>query len=267
MKTALTTLALLVVTGCETLPARQTQVMTTPNGESVATNEKVAQVIVHILGEQAMIADKTESGAFIKELQRTGRWPQGRFQPNAPFKGSTLDKINELALALGGANNSNSVTIERSSKITVRVDVAANSEEKAEHEVVVNKDGYITLPIIRKVKVVGLTPSEAAEVIRQTYIDKEIYKDLTVDVIGETASVYITGEVNTPGSSEYKGGMTLSDLIISSGEVTEFADQKEIKIIRKKKTSIHNYEKILEGKEDDPELKPGDRVIVVRRWI
>jgi hypothetical protein len=59
--------------------------------------------------------------------------------------------------------------------------------------------------------------------------------------------------------------MSLCDLIITSGELTQFADRSEIKLIRNKRVTIHDYDDILEGKEDDPILKPGDRITVSRR--
>jgi protein involved in polysaccharide export with SLBB domain len=83
--------------------------------------------------------------------------------------------------------------------------------------------------------------------------------------MGEAGSIYITGEVNKPGRLDYEGNMSLCDLIITSGELTQFADRSDIKLIRNKRITTHDYDDILEGKEDDPILKPGDRITVSRR--
>ena len=236
--------------------------------EKGASNGDMAQFMIRLLELENAVADKTDKKLCIAELQQMGHWPKGIYNINAPLTNITMLKIEHLKRRSGRQVLSKEAQFAHGSEIKIKIyDIGQEREEREEIETKVDKNGNITLPYIKRVSVVGLTAAEASTKIRQSYIDKGIYKDLTVDVTSKAGFLYVEGEIKEPGKKDFLGGMTLSDLLIESGGMNEFAKFWEIKIKRGSQQSIHNYEEIREGKAKDPILKPGDRVFIPRRVI
>lgn len=96
----------------------------------------------------------------------------------------------------------------------------------------VSAAGHINLPLIGKVKVVGLTKEEAADLIELQYKTKEL-KNPIISVQINNLYVIALGEVAKPG--KYLIGredMELIDLLGEAGGLTPFADKRRLKIIR-----------------------------------
>ena len=80
--------------------------------------------------------------------------------------------------------------------------------------------------------------------------------------------VFISGSVTTPGSHPLIRELTVMQLIAMAGGLTEFADKKNIQILRmeggKQKSFKMNYNDVAQGKrlEQNIVLMPGDTVIV-----
>ncbi|AKF25887.1 sugar transporter [Sulfurovum lithotrophicum] len=96
--------------------------------------------------------------------------------------------------------------------------------------ILVNASGYITLPLIEKIKVAGLTQSEAAEHIMKEY--KKHLNSPTVYVEVMNKRLYVLGEVKTPGVLKLdKEKMTLFEALAFAGGLTDSAVRSEILII------------------------------------
>ena len=96
----------------------------------------------------------------------------------------------------------------------------------------VRTDGIVNLPMIGNVKVEGFTISEVEKVIQQ--IASTYFKDPIVKVNILNFKVSILGEVNSPGEySIVRSNQNVSHLIGKSNDLTEFANRKKVKIIRK----------------------------------
>ena len=80
--------------------------------------------------------------------------------------------------------------------------------------------------------------------------------------------VFVTGMVSKPGPYPLMGPTTVLQLIATAGGLHEFADKKNIRILRTvngKQTAIRfNYDDVRKGKnlQQNIELKPGDTIIV-----
>ena len=81
-------------------------------------------------------------------------------------------------------------------------------------------------------------------------------------------NVFITGGVTRPGPYPVSGQMTVLQLITVAGGLTEFADAKNIRILRTENGQTtflkFNYNEVQDGKklEQNIVLKPGDSVMV-----
>ena len=133
----------------------------------------------------------------------------------------------------------------------------------------VRPDGRIALPLINEVQAAGLTPDQLREKITEE--SKKFMEDASVTVVVRqinSRKVFITGEINKPGTYALTTPLTVMQLIAMAGGLREYADAKKIVIMRtengKPKRLPFNYKNIIEGKnlQQNIELKPGDTVVV-----
>jgi polysaccharide biosynthesis/export protein len=136
-------------------------------------------------------------------------------------------------------------------------------------DVVVRPDGKISLPLLNDMQAAGFTPDELrANIIKAAA--KFVQEPNTTVVVKEIHSrkVYITGMVVKGGTFPLSGAMTVMQAIALAGGLQEYADSKNIVIIRKEKVQERyfkfNYKDVLKQKnvEQNILLKPGDTVVV-----
>lgn len=141
-------------------------------------------------------------------------------------------------------------------------------------EVVVLPDGRITFPLINEIQAAGLTVEQLRASVGAALSAKYV-QDPIVSVVVKPKSrkVYITGAINKPGEYELTGQMTIVQLITLAGGLQEFADKKNITIVRVSErrpdgapvSFVINYREIQERKNLAKNLillKPGDQVMV-----
>lgn len=136
-------------------------------------------------------------------------------------------------------------------------------------DVTVRPDGMITLPLLKDIKAAGLTPAQLTEQIQKAAATLIEDPNVTVTVRQiNSRNVFITGQVARPGPYPVSGQMTVLHLIAIAGGLTEFANDKDIRINRfeggQTKSLKFNYREVAEGKklEQNVVLKPGDTVMV-----
>jgi len=104
-----------------------------------------------------------------------------------------------------------------------------NNQNALSH-LVVDKEGYIFLPLINRVKIAGLSEEEATNKLIKKYslYLKRPYIQLKI----VSKKVYVLGEVKKPGVIYLnKDYTTLIDVISKSGGFTDMAKRNKIKII------------------------------------
>jgi polysaccharide export outer membrane protein len=136
-------------------------------------------------------------------------------------------------------------------------------------EVVVRPDGKISLPLLNEIEAGGLTPEQLRFRILESA--RRFIEDPTATVIVKqinSRNVFITGEVEKPGTYPLGGPTSVLQLIAVAGGLTEFAASDEIVVLRTVagKTERHrvNYNDVLKGKklEQNLQLQAGDTVVV-----
>ena len=96
--------------------------------------------------------------------------------------------------------------------------------------ILVNAAGYISLPLIGKTKVAGLSQSQAADRITAQY--KKYLNTPTVYVEVLNKRIFVLGEVKKPGVVDIdKEKMTLFEAIAHAGDLTDSAVRNEIMIL------------------------------------
>jgi polysaccharide export outer membrane protein len=136
-------------------------------------------------------------------------------------------------------------------------------------DVTVRPDGRITLPVLGEMVAAGMKPADLQARI-QTMATKYI-NDPNVAVVVRTIhsrKVFVTGRVTNPGTYDLKTAMTVLQGIAVAGGLTEYADAKNITVLRKEegRTQVlkFNYRDVSKGKnlEQNVNLHPGDTIVV-----
>jgi polysaccharide export outer membrane protein len=138
-------------------------------------------------------------------------------------------------------------------------------------EVVVDKDGTITVQGAGAVRVAGLTTAEAAAKLRDQ-LDRNYLVDPEVSVIvKEYASqfVFVGGQVRTPGKRPLRGGTTLKEVLAEAGGFTDNAGD-EVVVTRELRTGREPERVVMarhevERERADMSLRPGDTITVSER--
>jgi polysaccharide biosynthesis/export protein len=142
-------------------------------------------------------------------------------------------------------------------------------EEALSKTVPVRMDGKISLPLVNDIQAAGLTPLQLREVLIEKFKEFVDLPDISVMVMeANSFKVFISGEVKNPGVYRLRNETSILQLIPIAGGFTEWANQKEIVIIRKERGRerriIINYKKIVSGGEGSSNIpvKSGDIIIV-----
>lgn len=142
-------------------------------------------------------------------------------------------------------------------------------EKDLSADAAVRPDGKISLPLLNDVQASGLTPEQLR--VQLTAAAAKYVTDPTVTVVVKAINsrkVFITGQVGKPGPYPLTGPTTVMQLIAVAGGVHEFADSKNIIILRvengRQVALRFNYKDVSKRKnlKQNIELKPGDTVVV-----
>ena len=132
---------------------------------------------------------------------------------------------------------------------------------------IVDEEGMVSLPFNNDVSAVGLTTSELEKAIRQTYLDQDIYRNITVNVVVPTRFYYVQGEVRGPGKFQILTSTSVSQAIAAAGGYTEYASGKVLikrnGVIFK---TIRNARRLDRTPQDDILIEPDDVVEVLRSF-
>ena len=153
----------------------------------------------------------------------------------------------------------------------LRVDVYQHADLSA--AVSVRPDGKITVPVAGEIFVGSRTPVAVAEIIAtelSQYVREPI---VTVTVAGMAGSEYqnrirVTGAVNSPKSAPYRTGMTVLDVVLEAGGVSEYGAPSRALIYRKNGERLKvRLDRILRSGDMSTNyyLQPGDILTVPER--
>ncbi len=149
-------------------------------------------------------------------------------------------------------------------RITIYVHIISQNPEAMVE--VVDESGYVKMPNIGLVKIGGLTPGKAEELIENTYINNGIYKkdSVQVAIVPPESVFYVQGYVNRPGPYQFTRNITVLMAISMAGGPTEFAHPRIRKLVRKGDIQVIDARKVRDRQEVDPVVEPGDIIEVPR---
>lgn len=96
----------------------------------------------------------------------------------------------------------------------------------------VDKDGFVDVPILGKIKLAGLTTVQARDAVRTKSLSS--FKNPVVDVRFSNFKITVIGEVNRPASYIIPNEqVTLLDAIGYAGDLTVYGKRENVLLIRK----------------------------------
>jgi len=141
----------------------------------------------------------------------------------------------------------------------------------------VRPDGRISLPLLQDVVAIQKTPAELADDIKKglsSYIRDPVVTVIVTDFVGPySQQVRVIGEAAEPKAIPYRVSMSVLDVMIAVGGLTQFAAGNRAIIMRK----VDGTEREIHVKLDDllksgdlsanVPVMPGDVLIVPQSWF
>lgn len=136
-----------------------------------------------------------------------------------------------------------------------------------QNEDIIDENGSINMPYIGAIQAGGKTSTELEQMVQKAYIDQQIYRYITVNVVVPSRSYYVRGEIKQPGRFQLLSRVTVVQAVAAAGGFTEFANPSKVEILRgnqRIRVDVAEFEK---HPERDKELESGDVIIVQRSFF
>jgi polysaccharide biosynthesis/export protein len=140
----------------------------------------------------------------------------------------------------------------------------------------VRPDGKLTAPLIEDLPAMGKDSTTLARDIEKAlekYIREPIVTVIVTGFVGPySEQIRVIGEATKPQALPYKQKMTLLDLMIVVGGITDFADGNAASILRtsegNKQYSVRLKDLIRNGDVSaNVDMKPGDILVIPQSWF
>lgn len=130
----------------------------------------------------------------------------------------------------------------------------------------IRPDGRITMPLIGEVQASGLTPVQLAAQLTEKLSQFVNRPEVMVSVQAvRSKRYYVTGEVGRPGAYPLAVPTTVLEALTLCGGFREFANQKNITILRGTKKFKFNYKEVIQGKNMGQNILVENRDYIIVR--
>ncbi len=140
----------------------------------------------------------------------------------------------------------------------------------------VRPDGKLSAPLVDELVVQGKNSSEVAREVEKAlgkYVRDPVVTVVVTGFVGPfSEQIRVVGEAAKPQFLPYKQKMTLLDVMIAVGGLTDFADGNGASILRTseggKQYSVRLRDLVKRGDiSKNVEMKPGDILIIPQGWF
>lgn len=143
-------------------------------------------------------------------------------------------------------------------------------------QVTVRPDGYISTPLVDDLLAAGKNPSDLAREVERAL--SKVLRDPVVSIVVSgfqgvySEQIRIVGEASKPQAVPYRQNMTVLDVMIQVGGLTDFADGNAAVLIRGaeggKQYSVRLKDLLRRGDiSANAAMMPGDIIIVPQSWF
>ena len=141
----------------------------------------------------------------------------------------------------------------------------------------VRPDGFISAPLLEDIPAAGKTPTELARDLEESlsvYLRDPLVTVIVQGFVGVfPEQIRVLGEATKPQAFPYKDGLTLLDLMIEVGGLTDFAAGNRAVLVRFEEGEKKSYTVRLDDLIKDADLsanvdmRPGDILIIPESWF
>jgi polysaccharide export outer membrane protein len=137
----------------------------------------------------------------------------------------------------------------------------------------VSPTGEVDFPLCGKVKVNGMTASDAADAFTACLKNGFVRRPQVSVMVKEFNSkkIFVFGEVTKPGAFPFEEGMTIIHAVSAAGGFTRTASKNSVNITRavdgKEVKLPVRVEDIVVGREKNFALQPGDIIFVPETFL
>jgi polysaccharide export outer membrane protein len=141
----------------------------------------------------------------------------------------------------------------------------------------VRPDGKITTPLVEDLQASGRTPTQIAREIEQVlsrYVQNPVVTVIVTNFSGPYhQQVRVIGEAAKPQALAYRESMTLLDVMIAVGGITDFAAGNRASIMRTEGGKTHQFGVLLTDLirggdlSANVEMRPGDVLIIPQSFF
>lgn len=151
-------------------------------------------------------------------------------------------------------------------------DVRVFGEEELTGSYRVAQDGSIDFPLVGRLAVEGLEPTQIADLVTSRLRDGQFMVNPQVSVLVReynSKRISVLGSVTRPGTFPMTAGLTLVQAISLAGGFTSLASRNDIVVTRRVNGELRRYsvraDDVTEGRSDDFSLGAGDTIYVPER--
>ena len=141
----------------------------------------------------------------------------------------------------------------------------------------VRPDGKITTPLVEDLQASGKTPNQLARDIEQV-LSRYVQNPVVTVIITTFGGAYsqqirVIGEAAKPQALPYRERMTLLDVMIAVGGITDFAAGNRASILRTEGGKTHQFRVLLQDLirggdlSANVEMRPGDVLVIPQSYF
>lgn len=140
----------------------------------------------------------------------------------------------------------------------------------------VRPDGKITTPLVEDLPASGKTPTQLARDVEKAlskYIQEPVVTVIVNGFVGPySEQIRVIGQATKPQALPYRENMTLLDVLIMVGGITEFADGNKASILRiaggNQQFNVRLNDLVKDGDiSANVRMRPGDVLIIPESWF
>jgi len=141
----------------------------------------------------------------------------------------------------------------------------------------VRPDGLLSAPLLEEVPAAGKTPAELArdlEAELSTYLRDPLVTVIVNGFVGTfNEQIRVLGEAAKPRSMLYRDSMTVLDVLVETGGLTQYADGNNSILVRRVDGEMVEYRLRLDDLAQNGDvtanidMRPGDVLIVPEAWF
>ena len=147
--------------------------------------------------------------------------------------------------------------------------VPTEDQSQVNNTYTVDAGGSINLPYIGKIHAEGMTPAQLSRSIEENFRTNKIYSNPNITILMAPTARFVNvgGSVRSPSRVPFTEDMTLLTAINAAGGFNDFADQRQVRVLRGNEVTVYDVRRFRKDPSQDVRFRPGDKVEVPQSFF